>query len=70
MRPVYSTDKWLALVVSLPAANATLRMRIWRATKALGCKLAKAAWHVMKSACEYDPKRMFPDLANKAMKTS
>lgn len=37
MRPVYSTDKWLALVVSLPAANATLRMRIWRATKALGC---------------------------------
>jgi transposase len=40
------------------------------ATKALGCKLAKAAWHVMKSACDYDPKRMFPELANKAMKTS
>jgi transposase len=39
------------------------------ATKALGCKLAKAAWHVMKGACDYDPKRMFPELANKAMKT-
>jgi len=41
MRPVYSTDKWLALVVSLPAANATLRMRIWRATKALGCAVLR-----------------------------
>jgi transposase len=39
------------------------------ATKALGCKLAKAAWHVMKNACDYDPKRMFPELANKPMKT-
>lgn len=41
MKPVYSTDKWLALVVSLPAANATLRMRIWRATKALGCAVLR-----------------------------
>jgi transposase len=40
------------------------------ATKALGCKLAKAAWHVMKSACDYDPRRMFPELATQAMKTS
>jgi transposase len=31
------------------------------ATKALGCKLAKAAWHVMSQECDYDPKRMFPE---------
>jgi len=37
------------------------------ATKALACKLAKAAWHVMAGHCDYDPKRMFPELANKAM---
>lgn len=41
MKPAYSSDKWLALVVSLPAANATLRMRIWRATKALGCAVLR-----------------------------
>ena len=28
---------WLLLVVSLPTASATGRMRIWRALKALGC---------------------------------
>jgi transposase len=33
------------------------------ATKALGCKLAKAAWHVMAHQCDYDAKRMFPELA-------
>jgi hypothetical protein len=37
----YSTDKWLVLVVSLPASNATLRMRIWRATRALGCAVLR-----------------------------
>ena len=36
------------------------------ATKALGCKLAKAAWHVMKGQTDYDAKRMFPELAVKA----
>jgi transposase len=29
------------------------------ATKALACKLAKAAWHVMAEGIDYDPKRMF-----------
>ena len=33
------------------------------ATKALACKLAKAAWHVMAHDTNYDPKRMFPELA-------
>jgi transposase len=36
------------------------------ATKALACKLAKAAWHVMARPCAYEPERMFPELANKA----
>jgi transposase len=40
------------------------------ATKALACKLAKAAWHVMVGKCDYDAKRMFPELATtKTMKT-
>jgi transposase len=40
------------------------------ATKALGCKLAKAAWHLMSGQYDYDKTRMFPELAAKAMKTS
>lgn len=36
------------------------------ATKALACKLAKAAWHIMKHQTTYDEKRMFPELAMKA----
>ncbi len=40
------------------------------ATKALGCKLAKAAWHVMSQQSDYDPKRMFPELATQPMKQS
>jgi len=35
------------------------------ATKALGCKLAKAAWHVTTKQCDYDQKRMFAELAMK-----
>lgn len=35
------------------------------ATKALACKLAKAAWHVMAKNTDYDPRRMFPELAQK-----
>jgi len=35
------------------------------ATKALACKLAKAAWHVMARQSDYDEKRMFPELAMK-----
>jgi len=38
------------------------------ATKALACKLAKAAWHVMARQCSYDEQRMFPELATKTMK--
>lgn len=40
------------------------------ATKALACKLAKAAWWVMAKRCNYDEKRMFPQLASPAVKPS
>lgn len=33
------------------------------ATKALACKLSKAAWHVMAKNVDYDPSRVFPGLA-------
>ncbi len=33
------------------------------ATKALACKLAKAAWHLMAQGANYDASRMFPELA-------
>jgi transposase len=35
------------------------------ATKALACKMAKAAWHVMKSGADFDESRMFPEAAMK-----
>ena len=35
------------------------------ATKALACKMAKAAWYLMSEGTDYDPKRMFPELAMK-----
>jgi transposase len=35
------------------------------ATKALACKLAKAAWHIMAKQTDYDAGRMFPELAQK-----
>src|ERR1017187_6588542 len=40
------------------------------ATQALGCKLAKAAWHVMAGQCDYDEKRFSRERANPPMKTS
>jgi transposase len=35
------------------------------ATKALACKLAKAAWYVMNQGTDYDPKRMCPEVRKK-----
>lgn len=32
------------------------------ATKALACKLSKAAWHVMREEVNYDPRRVFPGI--------
>lgn len=41
------------------------RTNVVVATKALACKLAKAAWHVMTHKTDYDARRMFPELAQK-----
>ena len=38
------------------------------ATKALACKLAKAAWYLMSQGSEYDPKRMCPEGTNEKLK--
>jgi transposase len=32
------------------------------ATKALACKLSKAAWHIMSEDVNYDPRKVFPNL--------
>jgi len=37
------------------------------ATKALACKLAKAAWYLVAEETDYKPGRMFPELAGGAM---
>ncbi|HXT13365.1 MAG TPA: transposase [Candidatus Angelobacter sp.] len=36
------------------------------ATKALACKLAKAAWHLMAEKADYDQKRIFPQECGRA----
>ncbi len=38
------------------------------ATKALACKLAKAAWHVVAEGADYDSQRMLPGLAGQPVK--
>ena len=51
-----SVDKWLILVASLPTANATQRMRVWRALKSLGCAVLRdgvyllPAWKELRQA--------------------
>jgi hypothetical protein len=37
----FGTEKWLALVVSLPTTNSALRMRVWRALKGIGCAVLR-----------------------------
>lgn len=39
-KPIAS-DKWLVFVINLPSTNTALRMRIWRAMKALGCAVMR-----------------------------
>ena len=48
-RPSHS---WLALVVSLPSASATVRMRIWRAVKALGCVALRDGAYLLPAQAE------------------
>lgn len=43
---------WLALIVSLPSASATARMRIWRAVKALGCAALRDGAYLLPAQTE------------------
>ena len=40
-------DAYAALVLSLPTGHATLRMRVWRGLKELGCGVLRDGVHVL-----------------------
>src|SRR5881628_654899 len=42
--------RWLLLVVSLPTASATARMRLWRALKTLGCVALRDGAYLLPAA--------------------
>jgi len=42
-----TTPSWLLLILSLPTQNTAARMRIWRATKALGCGVLRDGVYVL-----------------------
>lgn len=48
----FALDSWLALIVSLPSASATARMRIWRAVKALGCAALRDGAYLLPAEAE------------------
>ena len=43
---------WLTLIVSLPSASGTTRMRIWRAVKALGCAALRDGAYLLPAQAE------------------
>ena len=45
-------DAWLLLIVSLPTASATARMRIWRALKAIGCAALRDGAYLLPAHAE------------------
>ncbi|MHC6052204.1 chromate resistance protein ChrB domain-containing protein [Ralstonia solanacearum] len=45
-------DSWTLLIVSLPTAGATMRMRIWRAVKALGCAALRDGAYLLPAHAE------------------
>ena len=47
-----TSDTWLLLMVSLPSASATARMRIWRAVKALGCAALRDGAYLLPTQAE------------------
>ena len=51
----FSTPLWLLLIVSLPTASATGRMRIWRALKALGCMALRDGAYLLPAGADHEP---------------
>lgn len=47
------TCSWLILIVSLPTQNATGRMRVWRAVKALGCGVLRDGVYLLPNRNEF-----------------
>lgn len=47
-----NSTHWLTLVISLPTRNATARMRIWRALKALGCAVLRDGVYLLPAGDE------------------
>ncbi len=47
-----SSDSWLTLIVSLPSASGTARMRIWRSVKALGCAALRDGAYLLPAQAE------------------
>lgn len=46
-------DSWLLLIVSLPTGSATVRMRIWRAIKAIGCAALRDGAYLLPAHAEH-----------------
>src|SRR5882672_3755387 len=60
--PSSTPANWLLLVVSLPTPSATVRMRIWRALKALGCVALRDGAYLLPA--EVDREQALQDLAD------
>ena len=60
-----TSDSWLALIVSLPSAAATARMRIWRSVKALGCAALRDGAYLLPANVEQAAQ--FQTLADEAL---
>lgn len=58
-------DSWLLLIVSLPTASATARMRIWRAIKAIGCAALRDGAYLLPAHAE--PAAQLQPLADEAL---
>ena len=48
-----ATPSWLLLILTLPTQNTAARMRIWRATKALGCGVLRDGVYVLPLSPEH-----------------
>jgi len=58
-------ESWLLLIVSLPTAGATVRMRVWRAVKALGCAALRDGAYLLPAHAEQDSQ--LRELADEAL---
>jgi len=50
----FSAPSWLLLIVSLPTASATGRMRIWRALKAQGCVALRDGAYLLPALADHE----------------